>query len=347
MNKSKKQFLTFTALNLIILFNLGITGCGSKDYNTKEEKIAKTISSGSSSVIETISSTVPKRDITEKIFEDSNNIDKTISSGYYLSLGTLDENVLINETEQNKSGITVVNKNIIFPQCRIKSISMNSWSRKEKHYNPPKHEIVQYVDALENAEIVDNVPEKVLKKMVKIETHILYLNSHNKFRTISIINFGNGYHEISVAKDNKKNFAKNIPVRTDTGKKYYQIFLHSMKAENIIKKWINWESQGKDGFSSIQNASLSVNGSMDVTEFTEDQLKKLETYLKSDKKLAEAPCGYENYFECIQEDGSKFHFSISADGESISTDKAVYVVDYPDNVEIVELFKEIHKSAKK
>ena len=38
MNKSKKQFLTFTALNLIILFNLGITGCGSKDYNTKEEK---------------------------------------------------------------------------------------------------------------------------------------------------------------------------------------------------------------------------------------------------------------------------------------------------------------------
>ena len=68
-----------------------------------------------------------------------------------------------------------------------------------------------------------------------------------------------------------------------------------MKAENIIKKWINWESQGKDGFSSIQNASLSVNGSMDVTEFTEDQLKKLETYLKSDKKLAEAPCGYENY----------------------------------------------------
>lgn len=178
--------------------------------------------------------------------------------------------------------------------------------------------------------------------MVKIETHILYLNSHNKFRTISIINFGNGYHEISVARDNKKNFAKNIPVQTDTGKKYYQIFLHSMEAENIIKKWINWESQGKDGFSHIQNASLSVNGSMDVTKFKEDQLKKLKTYLKSDKKIAESPCGYENYFECIQEDGSKFHFSISADGESISTDRAVYVVDYPDNIEIVELFKEIH-----
>ena len=44
---------------------------------------------------------------------------------------------------------------------------MKSWSRKEKHYNPPKHEIVQYVDALENAEIVDNVPEKVLKKWLK------------------------------------------------------------------------------------------------------------------------------------------------------------------------------------
>lgn len=72
--------------------------------------------------------------------------------------------------------------------------------------------------------------------MVKIETHILYLNSHNKFRTISIINFGNGYHEISVTRDNKKNFAKNIPVQTDTGKKYYQIFLHSNGSRKYYKE---------------------------------------------------------------------------------------------------------------
>ena len=52
---------------------------------------------------------------------------------------------------------------------------------------------------------------------------------------------------------------------------------------------------------------------------------------------------WENYFECIKEDGNSLHFSISADGENITTDKSVYAVDYPDNLEIVELFKELYK----
>lgn len=347
MKKPRKQFILFSVLCLTILFNMVITGCGLKVYSVKEEERTKNVSGNYSSITETISSVIEEVDVSEKIPEDVNNINKSISSGYYLSLGVLDENVVLNETTRNESEMAVINKNIIFPKGVVKSISIKSWSRKEKPYNQPELEIVQYIDALENAEIVNNVPEKVLKKMVKIETHILYLNSHNKFRTISVINFGNGYHQISVEKDDTKNFAKNIPIHTDTGKKSNQVFLHSMEAEKIIKKWIKWEGQGKKGFSSIQSATLSVNGNPDVTEFTKDQLKKLEIYLESDKKTAEAPCGYENYFECIQEDGSKFHFSISADGESISTDRAVYIVDYPDNIEIVKLFKEIHKSAKK
>lgn len=120
-----------------------------------------------------------------------------------------------------------------------------------------------------------------------------------------------------VKKDDAKDFAKGISIKSDAGKK---------------------------GFELIQSASLNVDGNVDGIKLTEAQLKKLKTYLKADKKAAETPCGYENYFECIQDDGAKFHFSISADGESISTDRSVYVVDYPDNVEIVELFKEIYKS---
>jgi len=70
MRKLKKRVLAFTVLHLMVLFNLGITGCGLKDYNAKEEEIAKTISSGSSSVVETISSVVPERDIPEKILDN-------------------------------------------------------------------------------------------------------------------------------------------------------------------------------------------------------------------------------------------------------------------------------------
>lgn len=346
MRKFNKQWISFTVLGFTILFSLAVTGCSQKDYSSKGEKNKETVSSGySSRVTENLSSFVPEEDTTEKIPGDSTVIDKSISSGYYLSLGVLDESVVLNKAGRNESEMMVAGKKVIFPQGGIRSISIKSWSRKEEPYNPPKSEIIEYVDALESSEIVEDVPGNVLKKMVKIETHILYLNSHNKFRTISVTNFGNGYHEISVEKDDAEHFAKKISIKPDEGKKYNQVFLRSMEAEKIIKKWIHWESQGKKGFKSIQSANLIVNGNM--VQLTEDQTNKLKTYLKADKKTAGFPCGYENYFECIQDDGSKFHFSISADGESISTDRRVYTADYPDNLEIVELFKEIYKSANK
>lgn len=339
MKIPKKLLLTFTTLSFSILLSLSMVGCVAKDNNAKDEKKLETISEDSSSE-------KYADDVAEESQNDDTDEDTSISSGYYLSLGVLDENVVRNGAQRSESEVTVSNKKVIFPQGAIRSIGIKSWSRKEEAYNPPKAEIVQYVDALESAETVDEVPENVLKKMVKIETHILYLNSHGEFRTIGVTNFGNGYHEISVEKDDGKDFAKRISIKSDAGKKYQQVFLRSMDAEKIIKNWIHWESQGEEGFDSIKGASLTVEGKVNDIEFTEEQLKILKNYLKAEKKPSESPCGYENYFECTQDDGSKFHFSISADGESISTDKRVYAVDYPNNSEIVELFKNIYKSIK-
>lgn len=317
MRKFKKQLITVTLSSFIILLSLNAVGCGSKgDYKTGDESL-----------------------------DVDTDVDVSISSLYYLSLGNLVENVVRNGAGRHETEVTVADKKVVFPQGKIRGIAIKSWSRKEKAYNPPKSEIIQYVDALENAKTINKIPNNVSKKMIKIETHILYLNSHGEFRTVGVTDWGNGYHEISVEKDDAKNFAKGISIKSDTGKKYKQIFLRSTEAEKILKEWIHWESQGKKGFKSIQSVSLSVDGKTDEIKFTENQLKILKTYLKSDKKSAEAPCGYENHFECTQSDGNQFHFSISADGESISTDKSVYVVDYPDNMEMVYLLKELHPSA--
>ena len=114
-----------------------------------------------------------------------------------------------------------------------------------------------------------------------------------------------------------------------------------MKAEKIVKKWLNWEKQGKKGFGLIKSASIFHDGNADGIKLAKKHLKKLETYLAKCRKTNGTPCGYENYFECVQNDGSKFHFSISADGESVSTDKGVYTIDYPHNEKIVEIFRQI------
>lgn len=272
------------------------------------------------------------------------NADTSVSSGYYLSLGVLDHDVVRDGAGRNKPEVAVNGKNIVFPKGSIKSISIKSWAREEKAYNPPEAGIIQYMDALESARIVDAVPENVLEGMVKIDTHIIYLNSNGKFRTINVTSFGNGYHEISVEKDDTENFSKKVSIKSRTGKKYRYVFLRSKKAEKIIKKWLNWEKQGKKGFSHIQSASLSYDRNTDRIKLPGKHLDVLKKYLAKCKKTNGAPCGYENYFECVQNDGRQFHFSISSDGESISTDKGVYMLDYPDNKKIVKLFKKIRQA---
>lgn len=346
MGTLKKHLFKYTVLAVAVLVNLAVTGCGLDGYN--KEKVPEMVSSGySSNYSGSTPSAIYKENIADEVVDNGNakDMDTSVSSGYYLALGVLTENVVFNGAERDEAEVAVAGKSILFPQGGIRSISIRSWSRKEKPYNPLKPGIIQYVDALESAEIVDDIPENVLENTVKIEMHIVYLNSNGEFRTICVTDFGNGYHEISVEKDDKKDFAKKVPIKQDTGKNLHQVFLHSMEAENIIKEWINWESVGKESFEIIQSASLSVEGNPDVTRLTEEQLKKLKTCLKAAKKTTGNPCGYENYFECIQNDGTSFHFSISADGESISTDQGVYILDSPDNLEIVELFKEIFKSA--
>ena len=348
MNKNKKQKLLLIVPGILTIISLSIPGCSTRDYRTREDQ--ETVLSDYFSDVKNTPSDVPELGTPDRNKDESanggcTNVDTSISSGYYLSFGVLDEDVVIDGAGRNKSEVSVNGKNVVFPQGGIRSISIKSWSRKEKAYNPPKSGIIKYIDALESAVIVDSVPKNVIEEMVKIETHIIYLNSHDEFRTVNIINFGNGYHEISVGKDDVENFAKKVSIKSGTGEKYNQVFLRSMEAEKVIKKWLNWEKQGKMGFRLVQSASLSYDGNADGIKLAEKPLNKLKKYLETCRKTGGTPCGYENYFECVQNDGNQFHFSISADGESISTDKGVYIIDYPYNEKIVEIFKQIRKSA--
>ena len=332
MQKSKKQLLTLTALSCSILLCAGMTGCSSRNTATTNKT-------------ETSSTDSPAKNHANVVADETHNdeisADTTTSSGYYLSLGVLDEAVVPNTASRNRSDVTISHKKVLFPQGSMRSIAIKNWARKESAYNPSKAEIIQYIDALENAEIVKAIPENASEKMTKIETHMIYLNKQGKFRTISVTSFGNGYHELSVEKDDTENFAKSLAIKADTDKKYKQIFLRSKDAEKKIKSWIHWEDQDDKGFDAIQNAYLSVDGSLDNIKLTDNQLQLLQKHLRSGKRTSESPCGSEYYFTCTQEDGKTFHFSISADGESVSTDKNVYTIDHPNNVKIAKLLKDI------
>ncbi|MDE6616954.1 MAG: hypothetical protein K2K35_10330, partial [Lachnospiraceae bacterium] len=170
MKKLKEQPLKFTMLGFTIFLILGVPGCSLENYNNRKDP--ETVSSNYSTGIKNTPSSTPKLKTPDGNQDSSKNADTSVSSGYYLSLGVLDGNVVRNGAGRDEAEVAITGNRVVFPQGGIRSISIKSWSRKEKAYNPAKDEIIQYVDALESAVIVDGVPENVLEGMGKIETHI-------------------------------------------------------------------------------------------------------------------------------------------------------------------------------
>lgn len=306
------------AVVLCIAMVFSITACGSGNKNSTKE--------------------TNKQTTTEK-----KTWDTSISSGYYLSLGTLEKKIERTGEERSKSEVTVQesgkSQKVVFSLGTVESMSIGSWSRKEKAYNPKKAKMHQYLDLLENAEVVKEVPSKVMTKNPRIETHLVYLNGDGDYRTILIETFGDGYERISVEKDKKENFSQEVFIKMQDGKKLESVALKSVEAEKMVKNWIKWEDQGEGGFSNVEKVTFTnQNGSVKLTE---EEIEKLKKYVSSDKNEIESPCGSDNYFECVQKNGSKFHFSISGDGDCISTDKCVYEVIDGNNEDFVKFINQV------
>ena len=131
MKKIRKQLFKYI-VGSAILISLGITGCGLNVYSRNGEKISETASLDSSSNYnKKVSSVVHEGDTADGTLDNdtAEDSDTSVSSGYYLSLGVLDENVVFNGAERNESEMAVAGKKVIFPQGGIRSISIKSWSR--------------------------------------------------------------------------------------------------------------------------------------------------------------------------------------------------------------------------
>lgn len=276
----------------------------------------------------------------EEVEEKADEYDTGVSSGYYLSLGALDKNVALNGQERNESEVSIVSDKMIFPQGAIRSVCIGSWSRKEKSYNPEQSEVDNLIKEIERAKIVKKLPGSVFGKMSKIQTKLLVLNSHGEFRTVHATTYGKGYHEISVVKDDPDDFSKTVYIKSDKGEKKKHIFLYSNEIEKIIKKWILFEKE--QSFDQISRAALSVDGENSSVQLSKEELDVLKKCLK-DRKVASqnTPCGHDCYFVCELQDGNEFHFSVCSDGESLSTDQQVYIIDGSDSKKLFSLLKSI------
>lgn len=252
--------------------------------------------------------------------------DTSIASGYYSSIGALKEAIKINGEDRANQEVTIINGKIQLPNGEIKAITLDSWSRKITNFPKPEKDFLPYIKALEKAKVTQTFPKDILlpDKKIPIELHFVLLTENRKYRDVSISNLGDGYHQISIAKDNKDNFSKTVPIQSEKDARYESLFIKSDSMEKMIKGWINWEKEGKTAFHKIKSVKLSTMEKRDAVTLNQEQINRLKTYLKVAKKELSQPCSEDYYFEATLENGKKFHFSISGDGDFISTDRGVY-----------------------
>ncbi len=327
-----KKYCRVIRVVLLLMLTVFVSGCNN---NSDSKKINK------GNLENKVISSPAK---VEQTVKQESECDTTVSSGYCLSLGVLDENLVINGPDRNESEISIMGNKVVFPQGEIRAVCIGSWSRKDTAYNPEKSEIDGLIKELESAKKVRRLPKSVFKN-TRIQTKVLVLNSHGEFRTVCITSYGKGYHELSVEKDDQENFSKAVVIKSDQGDKKKYIFLQSYKIEQVIKKWMMFE-KNDNAFEKISKANMSVDEEDVSSWLREEELKRLKKCIKNRKETMDNPCGHDNYFKCTLQDGSIFHFSICSDGESLSTDLQVYTIDNLNSVKIANLLKSIKKRMK-
>ena len=320
MKKNKKY------LFLCLLFVI-VSGCDAKEAPLSTD--AGAITSGSA--VATSGSAVDVDDSKQEGNESTNDdLDTSVSSGFYMQFGVLDKNYVINGSKRDEENVFVKNGKILFPQGCIRSICADSYARNFEGFNPSHDKIKDLVEMIENATVLDDLPKNDdFNRITRIDTRFVFLNSHGEYITITLNCFGDGYCLISSAADGETDFANELTIKSDNGKKHKDgVVIFSKSLEKCIKQWISWEDIGDKGFDQIESMVMNYKYAPEkAVELPETAIKQIQKYLKHIDGTDYGTCGDEHQIVAKLKNGKAFHFSISADADCICTDKIIYTIE--------------------
>ena len=296
----KKEFLLYKVVVILAVATIGFTGC--KNTEVRENIEQKTA---------TIAPTMEKFDNSDSdgIQKDINSTsaDMNTVSEYYLAMGAFSENIAVNGINRDETEVTVTDDKMCFPQGMLRGIAVANQARKCMEYKISKDEAKKFIDIMENAQITEK--DKAIKGR-NIEAHMVYLNSHS----------------VDVQADDEKKFAKDLKIKIQSEKNKKQIYLKSSKLENLIKKWIGYRETAAEEFEQIKSVVYENESINKSVELKEQQISELKKLTQNNKIIDGMPCDTNNYFVCTLSTNKKLHFSISSDGDCLSTDDHVYML---------------------
>lgn len=276
------------------------------------------------------------------------SFDKTIASGYDLSLGIYEKDMAINGADRDEKNWLISNKKISFPQGVIRSISIKDNAKKQRFVNISEDEIRDFIDIIENEDSQEDVMKKqednILDDFYGMETEVVYLTGEGEYRVFHISSVGADYHCLTVYADDKENFSKEINmIDQDTKKKAEFSWIHSKQLTKILKSWIGWNDTTIDQLKDVKSITASWQGEEKEIKFTKKQLESFKKILNSEQEVRGEMPETEYYLKCTLEDGKEIPIGLSCYGE-IATEGHYYTLDKSNDSDSEKAMKVIREA---
>ncbi|MDY3774917.1 MAG: hypothetical protein SO023_07365 [Eubacterium sp.] len=170
-----------------------------------------------------------------QITEAPSDTENTASS-YYLSLGTLNQKVVIEGDNRDRDEVEIQNGKLVFPLGSVHSVAVREGEKKEHFVNASEEEIRNLLTTLENTKCETKITANADNKW---ETVLVYQNKDNEYRTIYLESAGDDKYLLRVKEDDRDEFAEVEDITDrETDIDYEMVQIRSQKITKIVKNWI-------------------------------------------------------------------------------------------------------------
>ena len=222
MKLSKIAGLAVATVATLVLF----TGCGNNN-GQKESQATQ----NPQATQEAQGNTESQTQITEAPSDTENT-----ASSYYLSLGTLNQKVVIEGDNRDRDEVEIQNGKLVFPLGSVHSVAVREGEKKEHFVNASEEEIRNLLTTLENTKCETKITANADNKW---ETVLVYQNKDNEYRTIYLESAGDDKYLLRVKEDDRDEFAEVEDITDrETDIDYEMVQIQSQKITKIVKNWI-------------------------------------------------------------------------------------------------------------
>lgn len=157
------------------------------------------------------------------------------ASSYYLSLGTLNNKVVIEGDNRDRDEVEILNGKLVFPLGSIHSVAVKEGDQKEHFVNASEEEIRNLLTTLENTKCATKITANADNKW---EVVLVYQTKDNEYCTIFLESAGDDKYLLRVKEDDRDEFAEVEDITDrETGIDYEMVQIQSKKITKIVKNW--------------------------------------------------------------------------------------------------------------